>query len=85
MSAKPMRVRWASDEDLRCAILGALGFSTKYIMEQTGLTACQISYRLRKGTIKRADYRDGTSAMAQRVVDRVIPSNQTIKQTLNLK
>lgn len=85
MNTKPLRVGWTSDEDLQCAILGALGFSTKYIMEQTGLTACQISYRLRKGTIKRADYRDGTSAMAQRVVDRVIPSKNGIRETLNLK
>lgn len=77
-------VNWSSDEDLQCAILAALGFSTQHIMEQTGLSAGQISYRLRKGVIKRADYRNGTSAMAQRVMENVIPSNKVIKSTLNL-
>jgi hypothetical protein len=84
MTTKRRLVTWSSDEDLQCAILGALGFSTQYIMEQTGLSACQISYRLRKGTIKRADYRNGTSDMAQRVMERVVPSKQGIKQVLNL-
>lgn len=78
-------ITWSSDEDLQCAILGALGFSTHYIMEMTGLSACQISYRLRKGTIKRADYRNGESEMARRVMDRVIPSNREIKAALRLE
>lgn len=85
MKAKPLRVNWTSDEDLQCAILASLGFSTKYIMEMTGLSACQVSYRLGKGRIKRKDYRDGTSDMAHRVVERVIPSKKGIKEVLNLQ
>lgn len=72
---KPLRVNWTSDEDLRCAILAGLGFSTQFIMEETGLTASQISYRLKKGQLKRADYRNGESAIAQRVMERVIPAS----------
>lgn len=66
---KPMRVQWASGEDINCAILAGMGFSTKMIMEQTGLTACQISYRLHKGRIFRRDYRDGNSDVAQRMMN----------------
>lgn len=82
----PKRVNWTSDEDLQCAILGALGFSTKYIGEQTGLTNCQITYRLGKGSIKRKDYRNGESDMAQRVIQRAMPNRPAdIRSTLNLK
>jgi len=86
MKTRPMRVNWASDEDLQCAILGAMGFSTRFIGEQTGLSPCQISYRLSKGRIKRADYRNGESEMAQRVMDQVAPkSGKVIRETLNLE
>jgi len=86
MKTRPMRVNWASDEDPQCAILGAMGFSTRFIGEQTGLSPCQISYRLSKGRIKRADYRNGESEMAQRVMDQVAPkSGKVIRETLNLE
>lgn len=86
MKTKPKRVTWTTDEELQCAILGALGFSTKFIAEQTGLSFCQISYRLNKGKIKRADYRNGESEMAQRVIQRAIPArNSEVRQALNLK
>jgi hypothetical protein len=81
-----MRVRWTSDEDLQCAILGGLGFSTKMIAERTGLSPCQISYRLNKAEIKRADYRNGESVMAMRVMERSIPQNKnTVREMLDLK
>lgn len=70
------------DDDLRCAMLAALGFSTKMIVEQTGLTPCQVSYRLTKGRIKRKDYRDGTSDIAQRVIDRVVPASGSTTRTM---
>lgn len=79
-----MKVQWTSDADLRCAILAALGFSTKMIVEETGLSPCQVSYRLQKGRIKRKDYRDGTSDMAQRVIERAVPGKATIKEVLHL-
>jgi hypothetical protein len=86
MKTIPRRVTWASSEDLRCAIMGALGFSSKFIGEQTGLTPCQISYRLKIGNIRRSDYRNGNSHIAQRVIDKVAPTNQVqIRKTLNLK
>lgn len=73
------------DDDLRCAMLAALGFSTKMIVEQTGLTPCQVTYRLTKGHIKRKDYRDGSSEVAHRVIERVVPaSGNTTRSILHL-
>lgn len=85
MSAKPLRVQWSSDEDLHCAILGSMGFSTKFIVSETGLTPCQVSYRLHKGKIKRADYRNGESVMAERILQRALPPRNQIANTLGLK
>lgn len=83
---KSKRITWANDDELRCCMLAALGFSTQFIMQETGLTACQVAYRLNKGMVKRADYRNGGSAIAQRVMERVIPSNNSgIRSQLNLK
>lgn len=85
MKTKPIRVTWTNDDELRCAILAGMGFSTKFIMAETGLTACQITYRLHKATIKRADYRNGESAMAERMLGYVPASKQAIRGILNLK
>lgn len=86
MKTKPIRVTWTSDDELRCAILAGMGFSTRFIIAETGLTACQISYRLRKATIKRADYRNGESAMAERVLSHCIPANkQAIRGLMKLE
>tara|TARA_R110000868_G_scaffold320163_1_gene581112 strand:+ start:1500 stop:1766 length:267 start_codon:yes stop_codon:yes gene_type:complete len=85
MSTKPMRVRWTSDEDIQCAILAGMGFSTKMIMAETGLTACQISYRLHKGRIYRKDYRDGTSDVAQRMMGAIPRNKAAVRGLLNLK
>ena len=51
-------------DDFRCALLASLGFASSYIEERCGLTGGQISYRLRKAAIKRADYREGRSRTA---------------------
>lgn len=84
--AKPRPVNWTSDEDLKAAIMGAMGFSTKFISEETGLTPCQIGYRLNKASIKRASYRNGQNEMAQRVIERAMPGrSRDIRETLNLK
>jgi hypothetical protein len=87
MSAKPQRVVWKSSADLECAIMGALGFSTKFIGERTGLTPCQISYRLKRGDIRRSDYRNGTSRIALRVINKIAPRGMTgqIRKELKLK
>jgi hypothetical protein len=55
--------------DLRSLILGSLGFSTEYIKRQTKLTPGQIQYRLRKGVVKRTDYRNGRSSVAKLVLE----------------
>lgn len=82
----PKRVQWTSEEDLQCAILASLGFSTKHIMNVTGLTQCQVTYRLNKAHIKRADYRNGTSDMAKRVIERVTPGTPSgIRSALGLE
>lgn len=78
---KAKRIHWTSDEDLQCAILGGMGFSTVMITETTGLTPCQVNYRLHKAGIKRKDYRDGTSDMAHRVLNSV-PKNKGVTRDL---
>ena len=61
---KPRAVQLLAGDDFRCALMGSLGFSTRHIMEHTGLTPSQVCYRLRLGGIKRSDYRNGSSAVA---------------------
>ena len=85
MKTTPRKVNWQSNEDLQCAILGAIGMSTKCISQRTGLTPCQVSYRLGKGQIKRADYRNGESDMAELVIRRAIPKTGIeVRKVLNL-
>jgi hypothetical protein len=57
--------------DIQCAIMGRLGLSTKFIKERTGLTPCQVGYRLNKKSIKRADFRNGRDP----IVERLLSSN----------
>jgi hypothetical protein len=55
--------------DFLCCALGQLGLSTETIAAQTGLSVHQVTYRLGVGHVKRADYRNGTSPIARRVMD----------------
>lgn len=55
-------------EDFHCAMLASLGFSTRLIHSRTGLSPGQIGYRLRLGAIKRQDYRNGDSQVADRIL-----------------
>lgn len=52
------------EEDYECAFLGALGFSTRFIGEQTKLSPGKITYRLKKANVRRMDYRNGYSEIA---------------------
>ena len=61
---RPRTVQLLAGDDFRCALMGSLGFSTRLIMEHTGLTPSQVGYRLRLGGIKRSDYRNGSSEIA---------------------
>lgn len=80
------KVTWAKNDELECVILGAQGFSTKMIMERTGLSFCQVNYRLHKATIKRADYRNGHSDVAEQVLSRTRNlSDQAIRSILKLR
>ena len=82
MSAKPIPVRWVRNDELECGILGKMGMSTKCIMERTGLSHCQVTYRLNKAGVVRRDYRDGTSDFAQLVIDRMMPANNKTKASM---
>src|SRR5206468_7940248 len=55
-------------EDYECALLGALGFSSRYIQSKTGLRNGQITYRLHKAHIRRMDFRNGDSVYAKMVL-----------------
>lgn len=68
--ATPRRVNLLNGSDFKCALLGSLGFSTRLIMTHTDLTPSQIAYRLRKGEIRRSDYRNGDSAIANNMLQR---------------
>ena len=67
---KRRRLRLLDGDDFTCTLLGSLGFSTKLIMARTGLSPSQIGYRLRVGGIKRSDYRDGESPLADSMLER---------------
>lgn len=62
------RINLLDGDDFHCALLGSLGFSTRLINSRTGLSTGQIAYRLRKGSIKRQDYRNGDSPLATRIL-----------------
>lgn len=67
--AKPKPVDFVNNAmDLRCAVLGSLGFTTAAIMDRCGYTTSQVTYRLKKATVKRMDYRSGESEMAKFVL-----------------
>lgn len=68
--AKARRVNFLENvDDLEVLMLGELGLSTKFILEKTGLTPCQVGYRLHKATVRRGDYRNGLSAVANELVN----------------
>jgi len=70
----PKRVRFAlasGTRDFDVMKFGAFGLTTKYIMRETGLSSCQVSYRLAKSGIRRMDYRNGVSPIAKLVMIQV--------------
>lgn len=54
--------------DRECVLLGAMGFSTSYIMSKCSLTQGQVGYRLNKAGIYRAEFRNGSSVFAKTVL-----------------
>jgi hypothetical protein len=84
---KPVRVDYLHKrEDWECAMLGALGFSSRYIQSKTGLRNTQIQYRLRKAQVSRMDFRNGDSIYAKMVLRnvRAIAEPKLIKHLYNL-
>lgn len=61
-------------DDYECAYLAALGFSTAFIQNKTGLSSGKVTYRCKKAAIKRADYRNGASVYAQIVTRNLKPA-----------
>lgn len=64
----------ANQNDLLVLVLGGLGFGTRFIAARCGLTEAQVLYRLRKGGVKRADYRGGTGPLVKTVLESVRPA-----------
>jgi hypothetical protein len=59
--------------DYLAVLMAEFGFSTKAIARQTRLTVSQVNYRVRGAGVKRSDYRDGTSRVADKVWDARYP------------
>lgn len=73
--AQPRRVDYyRNTEDHECALLGAMGFSTRFIWRETSLSDGQIAYRLKKASIRRMDYRNGDSDLAKMMLRNVRPT-----------
>ncbi len=72
-----------TSQDYKAVMLAQLGFSTAMIANNTGLTESQIQYRTKIASIKRSDYRSGTSATAKVVLtnlQNIVPLESRIKQ-----
>lgn len=79
-------------DDHSCVLLASMGFSTAYICERTGLSACQVTYRLTKADLTRAsgmsrsDFRNGTSPFAKIILSsaQAMADKELIKHLRNL-
>lgn len=68
---KPQRVAFEPlTRDNLVLKLGLSGRSTKCIMRKTGFSACQVTYRLHAGQVRRKDYRDGDVPIMDEIMDR---------------
>jgi hypothetical protein len=80
-AAEPMPVDFELNEhDLECAILGEAGWHTRAIASATNLTESQVTYRLGRAGIKRADYRNGQSEMAHYILVQIRSRANTKKR-----
>jgi hypothetical protein len=52
-------------DDFKVCMMAGIGMSTKAICEATGLSHCQVTYRITRANIKRAAYRNGESPVAK--------------------
>lgn len=80
------KITFVDDIDVEVAVRGQLGQYTRAIARETGLTESQVQYRLTKATVKRSEYRDGTSWAAQLAMKQVKGTLATqIRRTLPQK
>lgn len=81
MKATPLKVNWLDPRQLMVVLLGSEGQSTKSISSYTGLSKSQVLYRLKLENVKRADYRNGTSAVARALIRHTqAVANQRLRQ-----
>ena len=73
-----------NQDDLACAVLASLGFSTQAILNKLSdrLSQGQVLYRIHKAGIVRRDYRDGNSYIAQQVIKQTkeLAAKHTLKR-----
>lgn len=63
---RPRKVDFLTNgDDFDVVLLGMIGWSTQAIAAKTGLSWNQVTYRLGRAGITRADYRNGESAAAK--------------------
>lgn len=80
------RVNFANDNEFAVLLWGSLGRSYRYIRKKSGLTNCQISYRLRRENIKLTDFRDGNNVASQIVEASVLRAlERRLRQDLKAK
>ena len=86
MSARttPMPADWHTPDGMKIAILAGMGISTKGIVENVGVTPCQVTYRLHKWRIKRNDYRNLKSPLAQQMARRMFTTRRAAVKMLDL-
>jgi len=65
------RIKW-NKNDKNAVRLVALGYANLLITRITGLTPGQILWRSKLMGVRRSDYRNGTSRLAQYVVNRTL-------------
>ena len=83
ITATPRRVDFkVNKDDFLAAWLGELGRTTKYIQSRTGLTACQVTYRLNKANVRRMDYRNGITATSQAIEELAKPMQRQLRSRL---
>jgi hypothetical protein len=81
MKTKPIKLNWEDYGQFMAARMATLGFSTRHIAESTDMTVCQVQYRLGKTGIKRKEYRDGESPLAE-LVWRRMREQQEVSQVV---
>ncbi len=65
-----------NDTDFTAYVMGQMGQSNRSVQDRVELSNGQISYRLRKASTKRSDFRDGTSPIARKLISAVLQGKE---------